>query len=152
MAASGELLHMERTFEFVAQAPMHAVAPLFGADREQAWAPGWDPRFLWPSGDREGMVFTVTGEYGTAVWINTAFDLEHGRIQYVYVLPSVMATLITLKLRPDGSQTHVTVVYSRTALDASSNESVRRLADQDAHAGPEWETQIDHYLRTARLI
>jgi hypothetical protein len=141
-------VHTEETFHFVANASLERVAPLFGAYKEREWAPGWNPSFVWPprADDREGMVFTVTGEHGTAVWINTAFEPASGRIQYVYVLPNTMATLITLKLRSEGQQTHVTVVYQRTALDAGSSVLVRRMADQDARAGPEWARQINDHL------
>ncbi len=43
-----QLAHTDRTFEFIAFAPMPRVAPLFGAERERDWAPDWNPVFLWP--------------------------------------------------------------------------------------------------------
>ena len=74
--AACERAHSERTFEFLAEGPMSEVAPLFGAHKERLWAPGWDPCFIWPAcaEDRPGMVFTVSGQHGTAVWINTRFE------------------------------------------------------------------------------
>jgi hypothetical protein len=144
-------MHTDRSFEFVAHASMESVAPLFGADAERRWAPDWSPDFIWPATpeDKAGMVFTVSAPHGTAVWVNTAFDPVDGRIQYAYVLPGHMATLISLALRPAGDYTHVAVSYSRTSLTAESDPLVERLAAADGRAGPEWERQINEYLERA---
>jgi hypothetical protein len=143
-----ERAHSERTFEFLAQAPLSEVAPLFGAHRERVWAPNWDPRFIWPAPaeDRPGMVFTVSGAHGTAIWVNTCFELETGRVQYAYVLDNAMTTLITLRLTPRGEHTHVAVSYERTALHPRADAWVACMADQDARAGDEWSAQINAYL------
>jgi hypothetical protein len=54
-----ERLHTAQFFEFIADAPLEKAAPLFGAALERAWAPGWNPSFVWPAAghDQEGMVF-----------------------------------------------------------------------------------------------
>ncbi len=147
-----ERAHSERTFEFMAEAPLSEVAPLFGAHKERAWAPNWDPCFIWPARaeDRPGMVFTVSGAHGTAIWINTCFELQNGRVQYAYVLDKALTTLITLNLTPRGEHTHVAVSYERTALEPRADEWVARMADQDAKAGEEWSAQINAYLRAMR--
>jgi hypothetical protein len=95
-------MHFQNDFSFVAQAPMGVTAPLFGANRERVWAPDWNPVFLWPRdvADQPGMVFTVDHGDNIAVWVNTVFDLAAGRVQYVYVLPDVVATVISLQLVP----------------------------------------------------
>ena len=106
----------------------------------------------WPVNgiDREGMVFKVPRGDKTAVWVNTALDRATNRIQYVYVLPDVVATVITLQLAPVSQSTHVAVTYSRTALDVAANELVREMADQDRVAGREWDLQINTYLQQGR--
>jgi hypothetical protein len=147
-----EAMHSERTFEFLAEAPLSEVAPLFGAHKERVWAPDWDPCFIWPAyaEDRPGMVFTVSAAHGTAIWMNTRFDLQNGRVQYAYVLENAMTTLITVSLTPRGEQTHVAVSYERTALQPHAEAWVTRMADQDATAGEEWSAQINAYLRDSR--
>lgn len=141
-------LHTEQTFAFTAKAPMKTVAPLFGADRERAWAPGWNPTFVWPAeaSDRSGMVFTVPHGQNTAIWVNTRFDPVTGSFQYAYVVPGVMVTMITLQLKPDEERTRVTVEYQRTALGPNANGIVRQMADDDRKSGPEWERRINDYL------
>jgi hypothetical protein len=140
--------HSEEKFAFTAQAPMERVAPLFGADHERVWSPGWDPQFVHPqpATDVRGMVFTVAHGHHEAVWVNTQLDLKNGRVQYAYVVPDMLATLITLQLTAEGEKTRVEVKYERTALNADADEHVRRMAEKDRAAGPEWEKQVNEYL------
>jgi len=131
---------------------MELAAPLFGADKERAWAPGWDPSFVWPVNvkDQQGTVFTVTRGERKSVWITTANDPVKGLFQYAYVTPDVVATLITVNLTPHGSSTHAEVRYERTALNVAANDMVQKMADHDSQSGPEWETQINDYLAASR--
>jgi hypothetical protein len=146
-------LHTVRMFEFVAAGSLNVVGTLLGADRERAWAPGWSPSFVWPAHprDQQGMVFTTARDDGhTAIWVNTVFDPSRGQVQYAYVVPDVMVTLITLHLKEESTQrTHVAVTYERTALKPEANEAVQKMADHDAGAGPEWGEQINDYLARA---
>ena len=93
------------------------------------------------------MVFTVAHQHHDAVWVNTDFDLENGRVQYVYVIPDALVAVITLRLTPQGGETHVEVEYDRTALVSDANAQVEEMARQDHVAGPEWEKQIDDCLK-----
>jgi hypothetical protein len=93
------------------------------------------------------MVFKVGHGDRAALWVNTAFDKVVRRIQYVYVIPDVLVTVITLKLAPNGESTNVEVVYERTALAEAANEIVRDMAANDRVAGREWSQQINTYLR-----
>jgi len=140
--------HTEERFVFTAHAPMEQAAPLFGADKERVWAPRWDPQFIHPSpaADGQGMVFTVAHDHLRAAWVNTAFDLKVGRVQYVYVIPDHLVTVITINLQPQGNQTRVEVQYDRTALSAEADTHALNMAKHDREAGPEWEKQINAYL------
>lgn len=141
-------LHTREQFSLVANAPFEMAWPLFGADKERAWAPDWQPLFLWPEKpfDQEGMVFMVGQGDKNAVWVNTAFDRMEGRIQYVYVIPDVVVSVISLRLTPGEDSTRVDVVYERTALTAAANETVKGMAMGDRIAGEEWSRQINTYL------
>ncbi len=143
------LLHTRTEFHFVANAPFELVAPLFGADEERKWSPDWNPQFVYPTPahDQPGMVFQVAHGQYSSTWINTAFDLAAGHIQYAYVLNDAMATTIDIHLTRDSAQkTGVTVVYERTALIAEANEHVQHFAKGDAKAQKEWEEAINSYL------
>lgn len=147
--SNGELRHTRTEFHFTANASLEKAAPLFGADEERKWAPDWNPRFIYPSParDQQGMVFQVAhGPYGST-WVNTAFDLDSGHIQYAYVLNDSMVTTIDIHLaRASAEKTTVSVVYERTSLRPEANEHVQHFATGDATAGKEWAEQINRYL------
>ena len=151
--SNAALAHMEARFEFVANGPMEEVAPLMGANRERLWAPGWDPHFLYPkpASDQAGMVFTLTHGPFLVPWVNTDFDPFAGLMQYVYVIPDTLVTVITLRVTPQGNTTHVAVEYDRTALNAAANQRVQHMAEHDRGSGPEWKEQIDGYLATLNV-
>jgi hypothetical protein len=140
--------HTEEKFVFTANAPMDQVVPLLGADKERVWAPGWDPQFVHPlpAVDKRGMVFTVTRDQRKSVWVNTEFDAEKGPVQYVYVIPETLITVITLQLTAVGDKTQVEVEYERTALSEEADDHVRHLAEGDRISGPDWEKQVNGYL------
>jgi hypothetical protein len=142
------LLHTREQFSLVANAPFEVAWPLFGADKERAWAPDWDPLFVWPREalDQEGMVFKVRHGEKNAVWVNTAFDRTARKIQYVYLIADVVVTVITLKLTPDSGSTAVDVIYERTALVHTANDTVKEMSLRDRLAGKEWSQQINQYL------
>ncbi|MGA8028433.1 MAG: hypothetical protein WB992_14915, partial [Bryobacteraceae bacterium] len=128
--------------------PIEQVAPLFGADKERVWSPGWNPQFIHPAppADMRGMVFTVKHGDFQSIWVNTDFDLRNGRVEYVYVIPGALVTVITLRLTSEGNQTRIEVQYDRTALSAEGDAHVLHLAKQDHDAGPAWEKQVNTYL------
>lgn len=142
------LVHTEERFAFTAHAPLEEVASLMGAYKERLWAPGWNPKFIYPkpAADKQAMVFAVAHGDRNSVWVNTEFNRKMGRIQYAYVLPDTLATVITLQLTPEGKDTRVEVEYDRTALSAEQNAKVRQMAEQDRNSGAEWELQVNTYL------
>ena len=149
--ANGPVVHVENGFEFTVRAPYDKVAPLFGAHGERAWAgERWDPQFLYPSPaqDVEGEVFTVAHGHTHAIWVNTAFDLQAGHMQYVYVIPDVQAVLIDVRLQHDDpAKTGVKVRYERTALTSRFNEHIREMGrKKDGASAAEWQAAIEKCL------
>ncbi len=148
------LTHTRTEFHFTADGSFEQVAPLFGANDERKWSPDWNPQFLYPqpAHDQPGMVFKVMHGQHEAIWVNTAFDLGGGHIQYTYVLNQAMATLIDIQLTRAGApKTGVAVVYERTALIPEANEHVQHFAKGDERAGKEWEEAINEYLLKLRM-
>jgi len=140
------LARTQASFAFAVEAPRSRAFALFGAWGEKAWAgDDWQPCYLHPDPPRDEAyaVFTVAHGPHEAVWVNTAFDLAAGRVQYVYVVPGVQAVVIDLALaEEDARRTRVAVTYRRTALDPAMNERVREMAAHDRENGPEWERLI----------
>ncbi len=147
---SDPAVHVRNQFSFTVHAAVATVFPLFGADKERRWASGWAPAFLYPDPPRDslGMVFTIAHGQTRSVWVNSAFDPATGRVQYVYVIPDAVATLIDIQVTArDSATTDVTVSYERTALSPDANEHVRALGDHDGGQGPEWQAAIAECLK-----
>jgi hypothetical protein len=146
--------HTRDEFAFTIRAPLERVAPLFGAEGERAWAgTEWNPVFVHPSAARDtfGMVFTVTHGGMSSTWINTAFDLRAGHVQYVSIIPGAVASLIDIRLHAlDARSTRVTVAQERTALAPGANGHVRALGAHAAAAGEEWRSAIEQALAGSR--
>jgi hypothetical protein len=144
------------TFEFIVRAPMVQAAPLFGPEAERAWAGAdWNPEFVYPQPgqDVEGAVFRIRRGSNNSIWVNTLFDLDGGRMQYVAFIPDLLVTTVDVRLRPfDPSSTKVEVTYTRTALDPAANEHVEALGNNDRGSGPQWQQAIEAYLTAQNEI
>jgi hypothetical protein len=150
MQTPRQLAHISTTFSFQLAAPLARVAPLFGPEGERCWAgKDWDPHFLYPqpARDSQGAVFTVQHGPRTSIWVNTAYDLAAGRLQYVAVLPDAFLNVIDVRLTSiDASHTAVEVTYTRTALAPVANEDVTAMGNTDRDKGPHWQTRIEACL------
>lgn len=146
--------HVTNSFHFTVAAPMSRIAPLFAPVAEREWAgDDWQPSFLWPQPERDtqGGVFTLDHGSTKSIWINTLFDPAAGRMQYVYVIPNVLTTVIDVRVTaPDAGHTAVDVTYTRTALDPAHNAEVLHRGEADRGSGPEWKSQIDAWLAAHR--
>jgi hypothetical protein len=144
------LAHVSNSFHFVIRAPLSRAAPLFGPEGERCWAgQHWNPQFLYPQPgkDIEGAVFTVQRGAETSVWVNTLFDPEGGRMQYVSFVPGIHVFTVDVRLTPlDSSSTSVEVTYVRTALDMGANDDVEAMGKSDRESGPHWQHEIESCL------
>ncbi len=100
-----------------------------------------------PGKDVQGAVFTVQHGPHTSVWVNTLFDPEGGRMQYVSFVPGTVVSTVDVRLTAlDTSSTGVEVTYARTALDAVANDEVQAMGKRDRESGPEWQQAIESCL------
>lgn len=128
-----------------------SVTPLFGPVRETEWAPTWVPRFIHPAegAQREGVVFTTTtGDCEERFWLLTAYDVQDGRVEYVFVAPGFTANEIKIRVVPDGERRcKATITYRHSALAPEGNQEVAKL---NAHWAEQqrvhWETAINSVL------
>ena len=145
------LAHTRNEFTIAIHGPLGEAVKLFGAEGERRWAgKDWNPQFVYPVPLREdvqGEVFTITrGGERQSTWINTALDASSGHVQYVYMVPGVLVTLIDIHVRPDGDGSKATIVYGRTALTREANSHVEQMGKSDASSGQHWETAINAAL------
>jgi hypothetical protein len=150
-AEPAPLQQREQSFVIHLNATVSEVTPLFGPLREAEWAPSWKPRFIHPlAGEqREGAVFTAPSADGRErLWLVTAYDPEHGRVEYVVIVPGFTANQIKIRIVPDGkNSSNATITYRHSALGPDGNREVAKL---DGHWAEQqrihWESAINDLL------
>ena len=126
-------------------APPAVAFPLFDPVNETKWDPYWKPQLL---GDhvQEGLVFLTQDDRGRAVWLLDRYDANANAIRYVVTGQNILDQ-IDIKVAPSGSGASVaTVTYTRTSLDSSADEQVKRFGAHFAHQAPHWEAAINGAL------
>ena len=69
-----------RTFHL--EAPPGRVFPLFTAEGEKVWAPGWEPRVLSGAEERGSAFVTKSHDGQTVTWIVTDYRPREWRVSY----------------------------------------------------------------------
>lgn len=149
--ASTQPVQVRRNLQFDLNVPPAQAAPLFGPEGERCWAGGnWDPHFVYPqpAHDQQDAVFTIAHGQSNMTWVNTAFNLPEGHIQYVAIMPSAMVMTIDLRLTATPTGTHIDATFIHTALDPSLNARVTEMADRHASNGSQWAHDIAACLQT----
>ena len=111
-----------------------------------------DPHFVFPqpAHDEQDAVFTVAHGPYNMTWVNTAFNLAEGHMQYVAFIPSTLAMTVDVHLTPALNGTHVNVTFVHTALDPSVNAKVTEMAEHHRNAGPGWAHDMESCLKQHR--
>jgi len=125
------------------------VFPLFTAEGERTWAPGWNPEML--SGDTErGSVFRTVGHDGgrETVWIVTGYEPHRYRVSYARLVQDSNIGLVDVTCHgsPDGAR--ITVTYTLTGLNKDGDAFVREFLS-DAHYErfiEEWRVALSNVL------
>jgi Polyketide cyclase / dehydrase and lipid transport. len=129
------------------------VFPLFEPAGERAWAPDWDPIFVYPAGGsvEVGAVFVVNhaGHPGQVVWTVTRYEPEQYHLSYLRVANEHHVAEIDITCRePLVGATLATVTYRFTGLSDVGNEFVSLFTEEYyqnwLHS---WETAINQYLQ-----
>lgn len=145
-----------RTATIRLDGPVEKVFPLFGPVREKEWAPGWNPRLVWPETGEvvEGMVFTVDETPGRVFWVVTHYDPDRHEIAYANVLPGQTLNRIEIACKPVGAnRTDCTVRYAFVGLSDEGNKFVE-MHSEEVYAAKmkHWVDAISHRLRTGKTI
>jgi hypothetical protein len=120
--------------------------PLFTAEGERAWVPGWSPDILGAGPQEPGLVFLTDGGERT-IW--TVIESDETRLRHLYsrVTPGVRAGTVEVRLSPEGSMSRIHVSYDMTALPEAGEEALAPYSPvrfQDMLN--EWQSLIGHWL------
>jgi hypothetical protein len=132
---------------FHLDAPCAQVFPLFTAEGEKDWAPGWNPEML--SGDTSrGSVFRTNHPGSETVWIVTDYRPLHYKVSYARIAQGSNMGLVDVACREDSGGSTVTVRYTLTGLDKQGDDFVREFLSDPHYTRfiKEWRATISALL------
>jgi len=135
------LLSNSRHFHL--DAPCAQVFPLFTAQGEKAWAPGWNPEML--SGDTtRGSVFRTRHAGSETVWIVTDYQPDHYKVSYARIAQGSNMGLVDVACHGDSGGSSITVRYTLTGLNKKGDNFVREFLSDPHYTRfiEEWRTTI----------
>lgn len=134
------------------------VFPLFEPIGEKAWAPGWEPKVVYPANGaaQSGTVFLTYDDQGknATYWTIIEYETQRHRITYINVTPNYQVRRITVECREVASdKTDATVSYSYTGTSPHGNDDVSKQTEERYAANMQhWTHAINHYLETGNKI
>jgi hypothetical protein len=119
-------MRVRLTGSFELPGSLDAVLPLFTAEGERCWAPGWEPVWADASHQHEaGEVWTTAGPPATT-WITVDTGANH--VRYTRVALGDSAGLVTVNCAENSGRTTVTVDYDLSALSDAGAERLEQFA------------------------
>jgi hypothetical protein len=136
-----------RTFHL--DAPLARVFPLFTAQGERAWAPGWEPRILSGAEERGSSFTTAAADGRTVTWIVTDYRPEAGRVSYARLVHDSNIGLVDVVCAAaPGGGTDVSVRYTLTPLSAVGNTFVGEFMRDESYSA-----MLEHWrVATSRAL
>ena len=126
-------LHVEHTGSFVLPLPHSVAFPLFSAEGERRWVPGWSPEYLHPmdASNDAGTVFRTTHGDEETLWIVLQYDPDDGTALYARLTPGSRMGTVSVRCEPAREdETRVTVTYALTAVAESGSAALARLTSE----------------------
>lgn len=156
MTEKSKSKRISKTKSITLNGSLENVFPLFGPIRESEWAAGWNPEILFSNSDlvEEHMLFRIPSHHGDGepdhIWTVSKYEPEKAFIEYT-VFSGERIWWITIKciegIPGQSTQAEITYTYNGlTQLGNAINE--RALQSIFANDLKDWETAINHYLKT----
>jgi len=121
-----------RSHSFDLPMPLSAAFPLFEPEGERAWAPGWEPTYVYPPDGRpqKGMVFVTDADDEATLWLVLRHEPGAGAVEYARITPGTRVAIVRVQCTAlDAGATRVTVSYEYTGLSDAGNTYVRAMDD-----------------------
>jgi Polyketide cyclase / dehydrase and lipid transport len=136
-----------RTFHL--DAPLARVFPLFTANGEREWAPGWEPRILSGAEERGSAFITTAHNGGLVTWIVTDYRPAQGRVSYARLVQESNIGLVDVSCTEASGGTDVSVRYTLTAVSEAGESFVAQFLNDEHYTRmiDEWQAATRKALR-----
>lgn len=147
---------VKHTASFEIHQPAEALFPLFSAEGERLWVPGWDYENVMGGTDlHEDYVFVTRSHdhaASAAIWMVKRYDPTQYLVQFYKVEPGEKVGVIEVRCTELGeSRTSVQVTYEYIGLSDSGNCYVAGFSSSDYSAFiAEWEALLVKYFEGRR--
>ena len=120
---------------FRLDAPLERVFPLFTAEGERKWAPGWEPAMLSGAVER-GSAFVTRAHSGIeTTWIVADYRPAEGRVSYARLAQGSNIGLVDVSCTAaEGGGTVVSVRYTLTGVSEQGRAFVREFLEPTHYA------------------
>jgi len=135
------------TEKFKISQPIEILFPLFSAEGEKVWVPGWDYENIIGSTD----LYENHDHASTdAIWLVKKHEPESYLVQFYKVEPEDKVGIITVQcIKIDDSQTQVEVSYEYIGLSRKGDEFIERFTSSEYKEFiNEWNTLLDTYFES----
>lgn len=122
--------HVDLEGSFTLPLPLADAFPLFTAEGERRWVPGWDPEYLHPRhpSNDAGTVFRTSHGGDETIWLVLQYDPATGAAEYARIAPASRAGTVRIRCAPLAAHsTRIHVSYALTALTVAGNTTLEAL-------------------------
>lgn len=143
---------IKHTEDFTIDRPVEILFPLFSAEGEKLWVPGWDYENIMGSTNlHEDYIFlTKTHDHATtdAIWLVKRYEPESHFVQFYKVEPGEKIGIIEVKCHSLGmDKTRVEVTYEYIGLSSTGDNFVEKFtANEYKQFIAEWKQLLLKYF------
>lgn len=143
------------TEEFQISQPADVLFPLFSAEGEKHWVPGWDYKNVMGATDLHEDYIFITENHdhaaSDAIWLVKKHDPDSYLVEFYKVEPQEKVGIISVQCHPiSGARTDVVVSYEYIALGDKGREFVAGFTSaQYREFIGEWKRLLNKYFDAA---
>jgi len=147
---------IKHTATFEMEQPVTELFPLFSAEGEKLWLPGWDYENIMGGTDlHEDYVFlTKSHDHAStkAIWVVKEYDPDEYHVQFYKLEPEEKIGVIEVEcIRLNKSSTKVQVSYEYIGLSEKGNQFIEGFTASEYEGFiSEWETLLEKYFERIR--
>ena len=140
--------------KFIINQPIEVLFPLFSAEGEKLWVPGWDYENVMGSTDlHEDYIFLTQNHdhaSSNAIWLVKRYDPIAHFVQFYKVEPEAKVGIISVQcLQINKSKTEVEVTYHYIGIGEKGNEFIKQFTSEEyTKFIDEWEKLLLIYFES----
>jgi len=144
--------NIKHSKDFQLEQAAKIVFPLFSAEGEKLWVPGWDYENIMESTElHEDYIFLTKNHdhaAADAIWLVKRYEPDNFLVEFYKVEPEEKIGIITVQCTAlSEDKTNINVTYEYIALEQKGNEFIDRFTSQEYEVFiGEWQQLLETYF------